>query len=572
MSNSLYQRAALKCDAPARCRCPVCGGLECQCRPRFFAGQLLTDEDLNRLDRYIIAKNKLHNRYLHGWGVVCGLEVACDPCPGFVTVKSGYALGPCGDDIIVCEDTRVDVCELVNACCERPHDECEPPRPAAETSARTRSRTGYWRSSTSSGRPAGSCRSTEALPALDRTAARTCGCGGSSSCGCGGNATVLAAPAASAGTAGQQVRRMRTGLDVRTKMAVCEPTVTCEDYTFEVYKAPPRNPRENQPGEIVRRLCCCIAGLFEVEPQLPATTADLRQWCCQLKLNWRDFFSANVTYDCTTLDRLAELKCPDPGPNQTPAEYRLQILLLLAPVLGDFIRSCACSALLPPCPAPVDYDRVPLATVTVRRADCTILSVCNVGPRKFVTTFPNLQYWLSWLPFVPQLRNALEKACCAPLPQLREAEFAASTNQANVVCGTGAFRLENQSVRDFVRIVLRAAARPAGSADPQMLFLGAMGVNDASGAPLMSDEELRDPSSFMVMNQVVAPLAKSVIPPGLTGPFATAASDLAAAAAAMPADRDETIRGLEAEVAELQRTLTTQQAKLDELIDRLGHG
>ena len=129
MSNSLYQRAALKCDAPARCRCPVCGGLECQCRPRFFAGQLLSDEDLNRLDRYIIAKNKLHNRYLHGWGVVCGLEVACDPCPGFVTVKSGYALGPCGDDIIVCEDTRVDVCELVNACCERPHDECEPPRP-----------------------------------------------------------------------------------------------------------------------------------------------------------------------------------------------------------------------------------------------------------------------------------------------------------------------------------------------------------------------------------------------------------------------------------------------------------
>src|SRR5690349_21018508 len=57
--------------------CPSCGGLECLCRPRFFAGQLLTDEDLTRLDHYIQAKNRLHNRFLHGWGVACGLEVVC---------------------------------------------------------------------------------------------------------------------------------------------------------------------------------------------------------------------------------------------------------------------------------------------------------------------------------------------------------------------------------------------------------------------------------------------------------------------------------------------------------------
>ena len=79
---------------PKVTRCPACGGLECLCRPRFFAGQLLTEEDLNRLDRYIVEKNKLHNRYLHGWGVVCGLEVICHPCEGQVTVTSGYALSP----------------------------------------------------------------------------------------------------------------------------------------------------------------------------------------------------------------------------------------------------------------------------------------------------------------------------------------------------------------------------------------------------------------------------------------------------------------------------------------------
>ena len=39
-------------DRPA---CPACGGLQCLCRPRFFPGQLLTDEDLNRLKGLIEA-------------------------------------------------------------------------------------------------------------------------------------------------------------------------------------------------------------------------------------------------------------------------------------------------------------------------------------------------------------------------------------------------------------------------------------------------------------------------------------------------------------------------------------
>src|SRR5262249_8522265 len=110
---------------PSITRCPVCGGLECLCRPRFFAGQLLTEDDLNRLDRYIIAKNRLHNRYLHGWGTVCGLEGACNPCTGFVTVQYCYALSPCGDDIVVCNDQSVNVCELIQYCRQQQFD-CDP--------------------------------------------------------------------------------------------------------------------------------------------------------------------------------------------------------------------------------------------------------------------------------------------------------------------------------------------------------------------------------------------------------------------------------------------------------------
>src|SRR5215472_6418460 len=102
--------------------CPACGGLECLCRPRFFAGQLLTEDDLNRLDDYIVAKNRLHNRYLVEWGVACGLEVVCNPCTGAdqiatgVLVKPGYALSPCGNDIVLCQTEPVDICALINAC------------------------------------------------------------------------------------------------------------------------------------------------------------------------------------------------------------------------------------------------------------------------------------------------------------------------------------------------------------------------------------------------------------------------------------------------------------------------
>ena len=90
--------------------CPACGGLNCLCRPRFFPGQCLTEDDLNRLTQYIVAKNQLHNRYLVGTGVVCGLDVSCSPCGNNLSVSAGYAIDTCGNDIIVCGDDSVDIC------------------------------------------------------------------------------------------------------------------------------------------------------------------------------------------------------------------------------------------------------------------------------------------------------------------------------------------------------------------------------------------------------------------------------------------------------------------------------
>ena len=44
---------------------------------------LLTEDDLQAVVDYTVAKRRLTNRHVFGPGVVCGLEVDCDPCdPG----------------------------------------------------------------------------------------------------------------------------------------------------------------------------------------------------------------------------------------------------------------------------------------------------------------------------------------------------------------------------------------------------------------------------------------------------------------------------------------------------------
>ncbi|MER6912550.1 hypothetical protein ABT354_12845 [Streptomyces sp. NPDC000594] len=83
-------------------------------RPRFFAGQLLTEDDLGLLVDYMTAKSRLHHRSLYGPGVVRGLDVACDPCGGgSVTVTPGHALDCAGRDIVLACSLRVDVRALV---------------------------------------------------------------------------------------------------------------------------------------------------------------------------------------------------------------------------------------------------------------------------------------------------------------------------------------------------------------------------------------------------------------------------------------------------------------------------
>jgi hypothetical protein len=104
-----------ECDGGCSCGGSPAVGSATFTRPRFFAGQLLTEDDLEQLTAYITGKDRLRNRMLFGPGVVSGLDVVCAPCGGGdVVVRPGYALDCCGNEIVVgCLET-VSITELVN--------------------------------------------------------------------------------------------------------------------------------------------------------------------------------------------------------------------------------------------------------------------------------------------------------------------------------------------------------------------------------------------------------------------------------------------------------------------------
>lgn len=104
------------CDVPETC------DLECLERPLFTAGMVLSDTDLTALVDWTDARVGLH-RHRGGWGVVCGLDVHCDPDrPGSVVVEPGYAVDCCGHDIVLCEAESVDLtgCCAVRSPCDEP--------------------------------------------------------------------------------------------------------------------------------------------------------------------------------------------------------------------------------------------------------------------------------------------------------------------------------------------------------------------------------------------------------------------------------------------------------------------
>ena len=91
-------------------------------RPRYAAGSSLAAHDLRTEQRYRLQRLRRHHRYLHGWGVSCGLLVVPATAlrrPWAVQVCPGYAIGPYADEIEVRTPAAVEVRDYL---WRRPHD------------------------------------------------------------------------------------------------------------------------------------------------------------------------------------------------------------------------------------------------------------------------------------------------------------------------------------------------------------------------------------------------------------------------------------------------------------------
>ena len=541
------------------------------CRPRFFAGQLLSEQDLNLLDHYIVEKSKLHNRYLFGWGVACGLDVVCDPCGNNVLVRPGYALSGCGDDIIVCREESVDVCALINACCTPQPDDCQPPRP----------------------RPAG-CDDLEQqwvlaicyreTPSRGITALKgsaeapccsKCGGGGSSSCGCGGGSKKRASASGCGCGSATSAKRVPPQ---------CEPTQTCEGYYFKVFLAPTTNRDPNSTvggvavntsnlGAMFQRFINCLLELYASVPSAPAATATLdqiRQWCCDVRDALLDVAAGHGTTNCRLIDALTDL-CPTPAAGTTPQQYLNSVTARLAAIVRQLLIDCFCSALLPPCPGPVEDPCVPLATITVRRTPCKVVRICNLENRKFLTTLPNLQYWLSWVPYVRQLREALNRVCCRP------ADFSVGTITPGTQTFPGAaatnFGATNRRQSSATTSAFVGSFTSQGQPSTlDALSLDVLGVADANGHPFLSQAQLASPLASVVADEFARPLVGAAVPEGFAALF-TAAGGVDAVRLAEENKRQAAeLDSLRAQITQLESTVRTQQITLEGIIGRLGKG
>jgi hypothetical protein len=567
--------------------CPECGGLECLCRPRFFAGQLLTEQDLNRLDQYIIAKNQLHNRYLVGHGVVCGLEVACSPCANTLSVSAGYAIDPCGNDIIVCSPDTVDICTLIKACTPTTQANCAPYKD-----------TTFCKDVEQDWILAIRYQETPSRGVTPLTGASQCSCGsGGGSCSCGAASKPCGCgsmkPAGSC--CGQTVTSttlLSANLPRRGAPTACEPTTTCEAYSYAVFPAPPKTTPVDKPvygiaglastigGDMFARIACCVQGLqsavqaAQVPTQSPAN--DPQSWStflCNLRQNLLQLAVTQGTTDCQLVAKLQAIVCPGPNdPNfaaDAAAALEAEILILL-----EFLLGCFCSAALPPCLPPGD-PRVPLASIRVRASDCTIISVCDWTPlRKHVVTTKTLGYWLGWLPYVPIIRAFMQEVCCnlfnlrGQLSDVaRDRTAAAPTAQAATV-GGAAETDRGQGLNQPISFSTRTyyASNPISEAVAANLAAGpqSLSVLDLMNA-LSTPIDPGTPGQTAVAKTLVAtPHAKVLAE--VARPLVNSFSGLfSALTGGLAPPADGTFAAMRTELDQLHATVKAQQAELDAL-------
>ena len=360
--------------------CSCCEGLECIEKPRFFCGQLLTDVDLHATVNYVSAKSRLHNRFLFGTGVVCGLTVHCDVCTDTkVVVDPGYALDCLGNDIVVCSPAVFDVAEALE-CKKKKEDPCGKPK---------------------------DCDPPETEYCL-----------------------VISYDEQHLNPVNALVR------DQGCRTNRCEPSRTKESWRLQLIDEATAQKLKIRPSAWSRIQGCLddeykkLEAFFEELKTAEAMTGADREKALQA-INARiraailAFAKEHAMTRCDILDRICELdkqqRVPAPDlpwtdgaatPLPQPPVTRSLLMLYM-----QLVVDCVCDAFLMPCEPCCEPEVVLLACLTIR--DGKVVRICN-AVRTQVIAGTSIRYWLQ--PIFELVGRVMEQLCCGDLIRYLPAE------------------------------------------------------------------------------------------------------------------------------------------------------
>jgi hypothetical protein len=401
-------------SATTPCCCPVCTGLQCLDRTRYFAGQLLSDADLTNDQSYWLAKSRLHNRYLNGWGVVCGMQVTCGECAGWVTVQPGYAIDPCGNDIIVCAAQNFNVAQAIQQCCApaaQAAPNCSPlrynPSPTCKDTTQEWCITIQYQEQPSR----------LVTPLTTATSQSSCSCGCSN--GNGSSSSKKNKSSSNNLTTSGSCQSAATATAVATTVpaGACEATRIVEGFSLGVVPAAQvaETLEANATNSLYAKMEECKLQsklLLDRAPNIDEVQDPYQSVCNYLAQVTQVLTSASNITLCTILDELTLLQGKVKAGKET--EFYTGAVAVIKKLLTDAYRNCVCYCLIPPCPAPACDNRIVLACVKVRNGE--VISICHFPGRKQLITLQTLGYWLSGIKSLDNLGLLLgelfELACC----------------------------------------------------------------------------------------------------------------------------------------------------------------
>ena len=141
----------------------------------------------------------------------------------------------------------------------------------------------------------------------------------------------------------------------------------------------------------------------------------------------------NATPPVVTVDKTDPT---DPNKIVGLVQYRWAALNSYFQLLGKIIqhlKDCFCDHLLIHCP-----DDKPktlyLARLDIR--DQQVHNICNFSHRKYVHSFPTVEYWMSVVPILPMLEKAVENFCCWIPQETFKQTLATPSKYASVLAPT----------------------------------------------------------------------------------------------------------------------------------------